>query len=61
MGFDKWISIVGEKTMHECYLPTTLEKMPAYGTSLQKRHAGSVWQCNCNKLYRWSGKKWEAL
>lgn len=61
MTMGKWITLLGEDTSHKCFLPKTVEIQVFGGTSLQKRHAGSIWQCDCNKKYQWSGKQWEEL
>jgi hypothetical protein len=57
MAFGQWIALNGEDTAHSCVLPITVEDK-AYGTMLQKRHAGSVWKCECGLKYEWLGKKW---
>jgi hypothetical protein len=56
MATGEWIVLKGENS-HKCSLPDFVENKP-YSTMLQKRHAGSVWKCECNLMYEWSGKKW---
>ena len=52
-----WVILNGE-VGHSCDLPWSVEKPSTGSTHLQKRHAGSVWECSCGKQYEWSGKKW---
>lgn len=56
MSAGQWIKVNGESG-HDCKinLPTTVN---GYMNQLQKRHAGSIWQCNCSNRYEWSGKEW---
>lgn len=60
MSKGKWILLNGENTTHKCALPNLVENR-FYGTTLQKRHAGSIWKCECNLKYKWLGKKWGKL
>jgi len=53
-----WIILNGEKG-HSCGLPWSVDEPGMGATHLQKRHAGSVWECKCGKQYEWSGKKWK--
>lgn len=52
----KWIKLVGE-VGHECQLPWSISDETVNGIHLQKRHAGSIWQCHCGLKYEWNGKK----
>ena len=52
----KWIKLVGEKG-HECDLPWSINEAMMNAIHLQKRHTGSVWQCDCGLKYEWNGKK----
>ena len=53
-----WIKVVGEPE-HNCDLPWSLENSIHMGSiHLQGRHAGSIWQCDCNRIYIWNGRVW---
>lgn len=52
----EWIKIVGEQG-HLCDLPWSVEPPRMGVTHLQKRHAGSIWKCDCGLKYEWNGKK----
>ena len=41
---------------HECQLPWSVKENMMNSTHLQKRHAGSIWQCDCKLKYEWDGK-----
>ena len=51
----KWIKIVGEAA-HKCDLPWAIDAHTMSGTHLQKRHSGSIWECDCGERYEWDGK-----
>jgi hypothetical protein len=51
----KWIKIVGEAA-HKCDLPWAIDAHTMSGTQLQKRHSGSIWECDCGERYEWDGK-----
>ena len=55
-----WIELKGEKN-HSCNLPDFVEGSGPSATHLQKRHKGSIWECDCKMQYEWSGKKWKQL
>lgn len=55
-----WVTLKGEGG-HICDLPWSVSITGPGATNLQKRHAGSVWKCSCDKNYEWSGKKWKEL
>ena len=52
----KWIKLIGEKG-HMCDLPWAIDAHTTAGTHLQKRHAGSIWECDCGLKFEWNGKK----
>lgn len=52
----KWIKLIGEKG-HMCDLPWSVDEPRMGATHLQKRHAGSIWECDCGLKYEWNGKK----
>ncbi len=52
-----WINVNGEGG-HSCDLPWSIDSAKMGATHLQKRHAGSIWQCSCKTQYEWSGKDW---
>ena len=52
-----WIKIIGENKQHKCNLPWSVDEPGMGATHLQKRHTGSIWQCECGKSYTWNGKK----
>lgn len=60
MTSGEWVVLNGEDFSHECPLPDSVGPV-LYGVSLQKRHAGSVWKCECGAMHEWSGKKWKEV
>ena len=56
-----WIILNGEDNGHKCNLPWSVNGPSMGATHLQKRHAGSIWECKCSIRYEWSGKKWIQL
>jgi len=61
MSKGKWILLNGEKDIHKCNLPWSLDVKGMSATHLQKRHSGSIWKCECKLKYEWSGKKWRTV
>jgi hypothetical protein len=56
-----WIVLIGEDKGHQCELPWSVNEPGMGAIHLQKRHAGSIWQCECLLKYEWSGRKWSRL
>jgi hypothetical protein len=54
----KWIKLIGEKG-HVCDLPWSVDEPSMGATYLQKRHTGSIWECECGLRYEWKGKKFD--
>ena len=52
----KWIKLIGEPE-HVCKLPWSVDSPKMAAIQLQKRHAGSIWQCDCKLKYEWDGEK----
>lgn len=56
-----WVVLKGEDHGHKCDLPWSVDEPRMGATTLQKRHAGSIWECSCLIRYEWNGKKWLRL
>jgi hypothetical protein len=54
-----WVVLNGEDSGHKCDLPWSVGEPGMGAIHLQKRHAGSVWKCECGRLHEWSGRKWK--
>lgn len=52
-----WIKLNGENKP-QCSLPWSVGEPGIGATHLQKRHAGSVWECSCGIQHTWSGSDW---
>lgn len=52
----RWIKLIGEEG-HRCDLPWSVHVRIMGAVHLQKKHKGSIWECDCGLRYEWNGKK----